>query len=222
MLTENLTLILFSHWQQTIQSFDVNYLAAHQAFNHLVTAYSSSNRHYHTLEHIYYILNTINTLQIYAQDLPSVQLAAWFHDVVYDTQAQDNEEKSADYAEQMLKNLGILPNKITKVKSLILNTKNHKADNLDSQVLIDADLGILATEPVTYQKYAQAIRQEYAWVSEADYIIGRQQVLERFLQRQRIYFTPLMLEVAEASARLNIQVEIDTLIKTTGSSFQLT
>ncbi|MBD2693972.1 hypothetical protein [Anabaena catenula] len=222
MLTENLTLILFSHWQQTVQPFGVNYLAADQAFNHLVTAYSSPNRYYHTLEHIYHVLNTIDTLQIYAQDLPSVQLAAWFHDVVYDAQAQDNEEKSADYAEQMLTNLGIVASKITKVKSLILNTKNHKADNLDSQVLIDADLGILAAEPVNYQKYAQAIRQEYAWVSEVDYITGRQQVLERFLQRQRIYFTPLMLEVAEASARLNIQVKIDTLIKTTGSSFQLT
>ncbi|WP_016950359.1 hypothetical protein [Anabaena sp. PCC 7108] len=222
MLTENLILILSSHWQHTIQTFGVDELAAYQVFNYLVTAYSNPSRQYHNLEHIYHTLGTIDTLQSYAQDLPSVQLAAWFHDVVYDTQAEDNEEKSAEYAVEMLNNLGIIASNITKVKSLILNTKNHKANDLDSQVLIDADLGILAAEPINYQKYAKAIRQEYAWVSESEYIKGRQQVLERFLQRQRIYFTPLMFKVAEPSARLNIQVEIDTLIKTTGSSFHLT
>ncbi len=67
-------------------------------------------------------------------------------------------------------------------------------DDYDSQVLLDADLAILATNQVLYGEYAHAIRQEYSWMAEADYITGRQQVLERFLQRSRIYFTPLMSE----------------------------
>ncbi|MHC5828185.1 MAG: hypothetical protein ACYT04_72910, partial [Nostoc sp.] len=57
-----------------------------------------------------------------------------------------------------------------------------------------------------------AIRQEYDWVAEADYIIGRRQVLEEFLQRSHIYFTPLMSEFAEPSARGNIQAEIQSLL----------
>jgi predicted metal-dependent HD superfamily phosphohydrolase len=33
-------------------------------------------------------------------------------------------------------------------------TKNHQAHDIDSQVLLDADLAILATGSVEYQKYA--------------------------------------------------------------------
>lgn len=205
--------ILFSKWQHTLQSFGVGQVAAEKAFNRLVAAYSTPGRYYHTLKHVDCVLNTIHILQGYTNNLATVQLAAWFHDVVYDTEAQDNEQKSADYAFELLSNLGIPESTITTVTRLILNTKDHKAavDDCDSQVLLDADLAILATNPVQYLEYAHAIRQEYSWVAEADYITGRQKILERFLQRSPIYFTPLMSEFAEPFARGNIQGEIQSL-----------
>ncbi|MGF1935669.1 MAG: HD domain-containing protein [Nostoc sp. ChiQUE02] len=214
MPTENFMDILFSNWQHTLQPFGVDQVAAEKAFHDLVAAYSTSGRYYHTLKHIDRVLSTIEILQGYTNNLAAVQLAAWFHDVVYDTQAQNNEERSADYAFKLLSNLGIPESTITTVTRLILNTKDHQAavDDYDSQVLLDADLAILATNQVEYGEYAHAIRQEYGWVAKADYITGRQQVLERFLQRSRIYFTPLMLEFAEPSARGNIQGEIQFLL----------
>lgn len=217
MPTKNPTDALFSRWQQTLQLFGVDQVAANQAFTRLVEAYSSCERHryYHTLKHIGHVLSTIDTLQAYAQNLPAVQLAAWFHDVVHNTHAQDNEERSADYASDVLRSLGISSSNITTITRLILQTKHQAAaDDFDSQVLLDADLAILAANPVQYQEYANAIRQEYSWVSEADYIAGRRQVLERFLQRPRIYFTPLMFEISEQSARSNLQAEIQILIQT--------
>ncbi|MEH2269915.1 MAG: hypothetical protein V7K68_15995 [Nostoc sp.] len=214
MPTENLTHILFSNWQHTLQPFGVDQVAAEKAFNPLVVAYSTSGRYYHTLKHIDHVLSTIQILQGYTNNLAAVQLAAWFHDVVYDTEAQDNEKRSADYAWELLSNLGIPESTINTVTRLILNTKDHQAavDDYDSQVLLDADLAILATNSVQYKEYAHAIRQEYGWVAEAEYITGRQQVLERFLLRSRIYFTPLMSEFAEPSARGNIQGEIQSLL----------
>ncbi|MBN3870387.1 hypothetical protein [Nostoc sp. JL33] len=214
MPTENLTHILFSKWQHTLQPFGVEQVAAEKDFNRLVAAYSTPGRHYHTLKHIDHVLSTIEILQGYTNNLAAVQLAAWFHDVVYDTEAQDNEERSADYAFELLSNLGIPESTITTVTRLILKTKDHQAavDDYESQVLLDADLAILATNQVEYGEYAHAIRQEYGWVAEADYITGRQQVLERFLLRSHIYFTPLMLEFAEPSARGNIQGEIYSLL----------
>ncbi|MCC5630375.1 hypothetical protein [Nostoc sphaeroides] len=213
MPTENLTHILFSNWQHTLQPFGVDQVAAEKAFNPLVAAYSTPGRYYHTLKHIDRVFSTIQILQGYTTNLAAVQLAAWFHDVVYDTQAQDNEQRSADYAFDLLSNLGIPESTIVTVTRLILNTKDHQAavDDYDSQVLLDADLAILATNPVQYGEYAYAIRQEYGWMAEADYITGRQQVLERFLQRSHIYFTPLMSEFAEPCARGNIQGEIQSL-----------
>ncbi|OUL23646.1 hypothetical protein BV372_29670 [Nostoc sp. T09] len=213
MPTENLMDILLWRWQQTLQSFSIDQVAADWAFNDLVEAYSSFGRYYHTLKHIHHVLSTIETLEGYTQDLISVQLAAWLHDIVYDTQAQDNEERSAEYAYELLSNLKIPLNNIITVNRLILNTKKHQsaADDFDSQVLLDADLAILSVDSSQYQEYANAIRQEYAWVPEAKYIAGRKQILERFLQRQRIYFTPLMFEVAEVSARANLKAEIQLL-----------
>lgn len=180
----------------------------------LVAAYSTPSRYYHTLKHIDRVLSTIQILQGYTNNLAAVQLAAWFHDVVYDTEAKDNEERSADYAFELLNTLDIPESTITTVTRLILNTKDHEAavNDCDSQVLIDADLAILAAHSVEYEEYAHAIRQEYGWLPEKDYITGRQKVLERFLQRSRIYFTPLMLEFAEPSARGNIQAEIQSLL----------
>ncbi|WP_341529200.1 hypothetical protein WKK05_07800 [Nostoc sp. UHCC 0302] len=211
---ENLTDILFSSWRYTLQAFNVDQVTTEKAFTELVVAYSTPGRYYHTLKHIHHVLSTIETLQAYSKDLAAVQLAAWFHDVVYDTQAQDNEEKSADYASQLLSSLGIPDSTIVTVTRLILNTKHHEAavDDYDSQVLLDADLAILAANPVQYQEYADAIRLEYNWIPEAEYIVGRRRVLERFLQRERIYFTALMFEVAEQSARDNIQREIQSLL----------
>ncbi|MEA5549380.1 hypothetical protein VB713_00035 [Anabaena cylindrica UHCC 0172] len=216
MLTENITDYLFSHWQHTLQLFGVDQITANQAFDNLVSVYSSPNRYYHTLQHIHSVLNTIETFKTHVQDLPSVQLAAWFHDVIYDTHAPDNEEKSADYAANMLKTLAIPATNIIQINRLILCTKNHQADDIDGQVLLDADLAILAATPIQYQEYAQAIRQEYAWVSETEYITGRGKVLEHFLQRPSIYLTPLMLESAEELARFNIKTELKFLQKNIG------
>ncbi|MBE9007505.1 hypothetical protein IQ259_21150 [Fortiea sp. LEGE XX443] len=213
MPTGTLTHILFNHWQYTLQSFGVDQLEVKTTFAQLVEAYSTAGRYYHTLQHIHYVLNKIQILQAHTKDLLAVQLAAWFHDVVYDTHSQDNEERSAEYACQLLNSLKIPMSQITTVKRLILNTKYHQAseDDIDSQILLDADLAILAAASVDYQEYANAIRQEYAWVAETEYIKGRKQVLEKFLQRQRMYFTPFMFEVAEQSARANLQAEIQSL-----------
>jgi predicted metal-dependent HD superfamily phosphohydrolase len=213
MPTKNPTDILLCRWLETLAEFQVDEIAAKNAFNSLVDAYSTGDRIYHTLKHIRHVLSTIDILQVYAQDLGAVQLAAWFHDIVYDTQAQDNEEKSAEYAEELLTKLGIPLNIIATVTRLILHTKHHQApaDDFNSQVLLDADLAILAANTVAYWEYAHAIRQEYAWVSAADYIAGRTRVLKKILQRDRIYFTPLMFAIAEQSARSHLVAEIELL-----------
>ncbi|HEY9835637.1 MAG TPA: hypothetical protein V6D27_01865, partial [Vampirovibrionales bacterium] len=62
-----------------------------------------------------------------------------------------------------------------------------------------------------YQFYTQAIRREFVAFSEAEYCQGRTQFLEKVLQRDRLYFTPLMFEEKEAIARRNLEQELQTL-----------
>ena len=204
---------LFQKWRQLLQNFQVNQTAAEKTFNQIVLAYSTPNRFYHNLEHIHQVLEIIQTLEYQTQDLKTIQLAAWFHDIVYDTKAKDNEEKSANYAVECLLALSIPGNVIKNVKRLILTTKNHEAltNDCDARVLLDADLAILGSNPVDYRKYTQKIRKEYIWVTELEYFVGRQKVLQNFLQRQNIYFTQTMQQTKEKNARNNLQAEIEEI-----------
>ena len=76
------------------------------------------------------------------------------------------------------------------------------------QVLVDADLAIPGASESAYRAYAEKIRQEYAWVSEPDYRMGRRQLLERFLAKPKIFH---LLSQVEESARRNIADEITRL-----------
>lgn len=201
---------LKSSWETLLQSFSVEPIISQKIFFELVTAYFSTGRFYHTLKHIEQILETIEQMRPLAKNFPVIQLAAWFHDVVYNSKSQDNEERSAEYAAIALTQLKIPISTVELVQNLILNTKNHQAapSDIDSQILLDADLAILGSPELEYKAYTQAIRQEYAWVNQQSYIVGRQQVLSYFLQRKRIYFTKQMFVSLEASARRNMQNEI--------------
>ncbi|MBW4541858.1 MAG: hypothetical protein KME43_22345 [Myxacorys chilensis ATA2-1-KO14] len=204
---------LRNQWIALLQKLSVNSTSAIPVFSDLVNAYSEPHRFYHTLAHIQSVLQWVDRLQSGAHDLPAIQLAVWFHDVVYDTRSQDNEEMSAAYASQVLSALEIPNFIVERVSHLILATKHHLVEPMDSdaQILLDADLAILGAAPVQYKEYASAIRQEYAWVSEADYRARRCQVLEAFLERTQLYFTEFMVEELNAIARFNLQTEIQAL-----------
>ncbi len=180
---------------------------ADQAFDDVCEHNSEIGRVYHTLVHVQSVLETVEWLAELAPHPNAVKLAAWLHDVIYDSQASDNEERSAKYAEQMCKNLSIPDGHL--VAALILKTKTHDAgSNADAQVLIDADLAILGADDLSYRAYAEQIRQEYDWVPEAQFRSGRRQVLERFLSRPRIFY---FLTDLETPARQNIEAEIARL-----------
>ncbi len=206
---------LQQNWEQLLQTCGIEPAAGQQAFSALSAAYTSPGRFYHTLDHIQAVLESITSLHILARDLPAIQFAAWFHDSIYDTRAADNEERSADYADTLLRSLGVSSNIIDTSRRLIVCTKDHQAaiDDSDCHIFLDADLAILGASASHYDLYSKAIRREYAWVPEEDYRAGRAAVLQHFLQRKRLYWTPPMFEMLEERARQNIQAEIVQLTR---------
>lgn len=204
---------LEADWTNTLGALGVSSDRAHESFVDLSRRYAGPDRHYHTLAHVGHVLETIRTLKDQARDLPAIELAAWFHDAIYDSRAKDNEERSADYAQTVLTQFGIPLLVIDKISRFILATRHHQADahDRDCEILLDADLSILGAKDARYDAYAQTIRREYAWVPDDAYRTGRGQVLRQFLQRERIYFTPRMRDALEAQARRNLQREIESL-----------
>ncbi|NES85457.1 MAG: hypothetical protein F6K10_30855 [Moorea sp. SIO2B7] len=197
-------------WETLLERFQVQYQLSQELFERLVMAYSSPDRYYHNLKHIQQVLKTVEEMQSLANNFSAIQLAAWFHDLIYDSRANNNEEKSAAHAVAELNKLKIPLSTIETVKKIILTTKEHQAnpDDIDSQILLDADISILGSPQLVYRAYAEAIRQEYAWVADEQYKISRKQVLENFLQRERIYCTDKLFSELEVQARCNLQAEI--------------
>jgi predicted metal-dependent HD superfamily phosphohydrolase len=193
--------------RELLRVWNVNASAADRAFTDIRRHYAEPGRFYHTLEHIENVLLAVDNLAGHAKDPNRVRLAAWLHDVIYDSRASDNEERSADYAEQLCAQVSIPVGR--KVAALILTTKSHEGHgDPDAQVLIDADLAILGAGEAEYRTYAEQIRLEYGWVADADYRQGRCQVLSKFLKRPRIYH---LLHDLEDAARRNIANEIGRL-----------
>ena len=81
----------------------------------------------------------------------------------------------------------------------------------DTALFLDLDLSVLASCTEVYDRYAEQVAQEYAWVPEALYQQGRAQVLAGFLQRDHIYFTPSLRLLWGPAARANLQRELSRL-----------
>jgi predicted metal-dependent HD superfamily phosphohydrolase len=176
-------------------------------YDELVALYSAPDRAYHTLAHIQQCLVECERLPAGLAEAPLLELALWYHDAIYDTRAQDSEERSAELAGRVAREVGLPEPSAARVDALIRLTKTHEvpAGDLVAAYLVDIDLAILGSEPDRFAEYDHQIRQEYGWVPAEFYEPRRRQVLAGFLGRPAIYRTPLFQALYEQRARENLQ-----------------
>jgi hypothetical protein len=98
---------LYQQWHELLEAWDVDRTKAEQWFDEVRKAYAGPGRFYHTLDHVQAVLGMVDSLASFAENSNAVKLAAWLHDVICDSKASDNEDRSADYAEQLCKELAI-------------------------------------------------------------------------------------------------------------------
>lgn len=180
-------------------------------FNDLQARYSEPHRAYHNLEHIRECLDQFDTARHLAARPVEIELAIWFHDAIYDSWRDDNEERSALLAAETLEAAGVDPATVERVAQLIRLT-THSAEQLndDAALLCDIDLAILGAPPERFARYDADIRHEYQWVPEEVYRRERARVLARFLGRERIYITPFFFDRLERQARTNLSERLST------------
>jgi predicted metal-dependent HD superfamily phosphohydrolase len=119
-------------------------------------------------------------------DLPVLQLAALYHDAIYDPRAVSpaNEVASADLAAIVATDLGWDVDRVALVRRLVLSTAHLEPTahaDPHEQTLIAADLAILGADPADYAAYVAGVRAEYAHVSDPDWRVGRSAVLQHLL-----------------------------------------
>jgi predicted metal-dependent HD superfamily phosphohydrolase len=185
-------------------------LISHPVRAELLRAYAAPERHYHGLRHIEALLGLADQHADAIADRDAVEAAIWFHDAIYDTRRSDNEERSAQLATARLADTAA-PDRIASIATMIRATAGHAvpafadaAAAQDCALFLDMDLAILGSPPADFDAYEQAVRREYDWVAEPQWIAGRRVVLAGFLARPAIYATAAFRATHEAAARRNL------------------
>ena len=180
----------------------------------IIQRYQNPPRAYHNLRHIVSCLSEFDEVRSHARDPLSIELALWFHDCIYDPMRNDNEEQSAQAAQQLLQAAGISANRLEAIKRFIIATKHTTMPaDPDEQLMVDIDLSILGQASEIYDRYETAIREEYRHVDESAFRTGRTKVLNTFLSRPRIFATDLFREKYEQSARSNLKRAIAAIVE---------
>ena len=179
----------------------------------LLGRWSEPHRAYHDLAHLDEVLHRIDLLAGEADQPDLVRLGAWFHDAVYDPQATDSEERSAEVATVALADLGLAPDDVDEVARLVRLTATHAVapGDRNGAVLCDADLAVLASDPLRYQSYVEGVRREYAHLDDRTFARGRADVLRRLLDRPRLFTTSYGRREWEQPARDNVSAELRSL-----------
>ncbi len=178
-------------------------------------------RHYHGTAHITLLWQRHRH---YGTGL-SVQQEPWntwlacaiaYHDAIYNAARHDNEAASAALWQSA--NPALPPEGIAWVTGTILATANHLAAAPDPGMsepawtarmwMLDLDLTPLAEPPAIFDANTEALRREYAHLSDAAWTAGRAAFLRSIAATPRLFRTPVLYDTFEAAARANFVREV--------------
>jgi predicted metal-dependent HD superfamily phosphohydrolase len=203
---------LATRWNRLTKPLTTDTALRETTFQQLAEAYGASDRHYHTLHHVRNLLDALERSGPVLNDPEVVKLAVWFHDAVYNSLRDDNEARSAALAKEFLSKTTLSADRCNRVVFLIERTKDHTqpqpAADSDLLYFLDADLQVLGAPEADYWQYARQVRQEYRLVPDFMYRRGRRKVLEKMLGTSQLYQTESFRSRLEASARRNLQAEL--------------
>jgi len=141
----------------------------------IVACYSEHQRYWHTLNHLYDILNGVDELykdkKIDDREFNILVIATIFHDIIYDPKKSDNEEKSIEYMMNKL-NTDLSWRQyeyIKRITNIIINTKKHESKDGLCKKFNKLDTWILDAQFIDMLDWENKIYKEYKWVGWKTY-----------------------------------------------------
>ena len=178
----------------------------------LVRRYAEPHRKYHTMQHLDECFAKLPLLRSAAEHPEEIELALWFHDAIYETRREDNEERSADWARSCVLAAGASSAAADRIHALVMVTRHDALPGTtDERILVDVDLSILGADAQRFDEYESQVRAEYAWVADDVFRSRRRSILQGFLARPSIYGTQRFAALYEAKARSNLRRSIAKL-----------
>lgn len=183
-----------------------------QLWDEIESAYTDASRHYHSMAHLENLLHQLTAVKGNIHSWETILFTLYYHDIVYNVLASDNEVQSADLAVERMQQIEVPEQLIEDCKNQILATQKHlKSPDIDTNYFIDADLSVLGQHWEIYSAYAQNVRKEYAVYPDEIYNAGRKKVLEHFIGMEQIFKTDYFSNHFEQQAKQNLQRELELL-----------
>lgn len=187
----------------------------------LIGRWNAPERPLHNLRRLMNTLTHIDEIASSAHDPDILRVAAWYHGAFLNKaleiklggfQANFAATRCIDHAHNRLTSLGVADEVVARIDELIAFLTRHRAprNDFDAQVLVDADLAILACSPQEYKKLRSALRAELSELDDLGFTKARLALVKKLLSYETIYQSPLG-SAWEATARANLEVELTRL-----------
>jgi predicted metal-dependent HD superfamily phosphohydrolase len=163
---------------------------------------SQAHRFYHTLRHVHDLLVELDSLETAPSNPQAIELAIWYHDIVYNPKAQDNEAKSVALFRRHCHQLGMASETVELVSAMIMATTHQPMNEIKSSdvaLFLDLDLSILSADPFRFCAYEKNVWLEFRHVPWPLRAYFRKRLLKRFL-KSPIYRTEAF-QPRESTAR---------------------
>lgn len=184
---------------------------ADDVYREVLAYYSEAGRHYHTPKHIEHCLAQFDLAVDELEDADAVEMAIWFHDLIFDVRADDNELQSARRFVE-LANDSMDDDFKKKVYELIMATAPPRVPKTnDQEFMLDIDLSSFGLPWADMLRDSIAVRKESPQLSDAEFFPGQRAFLEGLASREHFYFTDFFRSRIEEAARSNIKRYLENL-----------
>ncbi|HVF64576.1 MAG TPA: hypothetical protein VNE58_11335 [Casimicrobiaceae bacterium] len=185
-----------------------NALSPDPVFEEVVAHYAEPHRRYHTLGHVDDCLERLDGVRDLPDEPHAIELALWFHDVIFSATSKDNERRSARFYLDC--GNGAPPRFQRKVCSMILaSTHVNAMCHDDLGYALDIDLAGFGHPWPQFRSTTDVVRAEYTHLTDAQFATGMSCFLGALLKRAAIYRTPVFRDANEKTARANIARLLD-------------
>lgn len=177
----------------------------HACFAQVQRHYREPHRRYHTPAHIAHCLEQFDLARALLDAPDAVELAIWYHDVIYDVGASDNELQSAQLLRRHAD--GVIAGDLVQcVDDLVMVTVHGQRQPVtrDQGFMVDIDLSSFGLPWAKFLRDSEAVREEFADMSDAQFYPRQREFLASLIAREHFCITEFFRARHEARARKNI------------------
>ncbi|MDH3761546.1 MAG: hypothetical protein OEU50_11240 [Gammaproteobacteria bacterium] len=171
----------------------------------LLDGYREPQRHYHTLAHIEQCLVMFDQCKSLASDPDALELAVWFHDVIFEPGRPDNEKRSAEL--YLALSQGVHDERTRGLIDRLIMATLHDGSSLqdhDAVYMVDIDLSSFGLSWEEFLQDSKNLRLESADLSDAEYYRKKTSFQNCLLAKERFYLSDFFAERLENQARSNL------------------